>query len=671
MRKENKKKNIFKRVFALSLSLCLGISTFASCNFGKKPPATTSDGYYDPMKGIDTDTKVATFVSSEKSDYKIVIPENASECEAYAAEELQKYIKQSTGATLSIVTDAGVTLGQKLVSIGNTKLVSEAKLETENLNLDGFRFKTEGETLLIKGQRDRGTLYGVYDFLEKYIGTRFLTAEFEYVPTVETVTLYQSDVTEIPDFSLRSRFANEIGSNMAGGARMRLVSNRNPEGAATAKFGGGYKEDFIGDMHAYNGLVDYRVYGETNSDWYAEPTDNSGEGDPYPQWCLSNGLTDDGKVSDEEGTLIKAAIAAVKARVLEYPTGRYVGFGQNDNRNVCLCDDCDRQRGLFGGYSGHTIAFTNAVAQAVDESLKADGIDRELLYVTYAYMYTIDAPKATAERADLAAPKDNVYVQLCPYYDYFNVPLYDMEGNFDFANAVTNWSKITDNFLIFDYTINFTHNYLWYPNFNVLKKNIEWYKELGVVGVVSSGSCESYESRLQTYLFSKLQWNSNRDVNALISEFNRLYFGSAAAGAVMDEFVEFNNAWYERAATKNGGREKAGLYSRAWQTSMDTLSVDYVRQCQRYIDKAKAEISSDQTTTTAQKNTYLNNLTRAEVMVDFSKYYNYTALHFTTNERKEEFMRSFYNKLTTLKVESFGMGWKESVAQLFSAMGIY
>ena len=683
MKQETKK--LLKRALAISLSLCLGTAILSSCK--KKPEQTTEvDGYYNPMQGIDTNKPLSKIVENGQTDYKIVIPTEASECEIYAAEELQKYLQKSTGAKLAIVTDSsGVQLGDKLLSVGATRFVNEAELETKNLNVDGFKLKTEEDTLLIKGERDRGTLYGVYDFCEKFIGARFLTPEFEYVPALETLTLYEADVTEIPDVEMRTRFEEAVSTNMAGAARMRLTGPENPKGAAAAKFGGGYKDDFMGDMHAYNGLVSYTVYGEATSghvfcenpdecekhtDWFATPTDNSGEGDPYPQWCLSNGLTDDGEVANEKGTLMQAAISAVKARILEYPIGRYVAFGQNDNRNVCNCEDCERQRALFGGYSGHTVAFTNAVAKAVDASLQADGINRELYYVTYAYMYTVDAPDATAPRADLAIPAENVYVQLCPYYDYFNSPLNDVENNYDFATSTTNWAKITNRFFIFDYAMNYTHYCLWYPNLGILKPNIEWYKQLGVKGIVTSGSRETYEHRLETYLFSKLEWNVNRDVNELISEFNALYFG-AEAGAVMDEFVDFNNAWYERAATKGNARQKAGLYNRSWQTSTDTLSVDYVRQCQRYIDDAKACIQNDKTTTTAQKNEYLKNLMRAEVIVDFSKYYNYTTLHYTTQERKDEFMRSFYKKLTTVGLTSFGMGWDKSISQIFAEMGIY
>ena len=667
------RKILCKSLLAITASLMLGVSMFAGCKKDKPEDSEVEvETYYDPLAGIDFESEITSFVTNGKTDYKIAIPTKASECEKYAAEELRKYIQKSTGATLPIITDASdVSLGQKIVSIGDTKLFRASGLETSNLNTDGFRLKTDGETLLIKGERDRGTLYGVYDFLEKYIGARFLSAEFEHIPAVETITLYKSDVTEIPDFALRTRFANEISMNLAGAARMRLVGPFNAEGAASAKFGGGYKDDFIGTMHAYNSLVDYEVYGELHPEWFATPTNNAGEGDPYPQWCLSNGLTDDGTISNEENTLAKAAIAAVKNRVLGNSTGKYVGFGQNDNRNVCMCDNCERQRALFGGYSGHTVAFTNAVANAVDASLKADGINREMYYVTYAYMYTVDAPNMDAPKSQLAVPNDNVYVQLCPYYDFFNSPLFDMENNFSFADSTTKWSKITDNFLIFDYTMNFSHELLWYPNFSVLKPNIDWYKELGVNGVVSSGSGESYESRLQTYLFSKLQWNSNRDVTALIREFNALYFGTEA-GKVMDGFVDFNNAWYEYAATKDGSRQKAGLYSRAWQTSADTLSVEYIRQCQRYIDQAKACIEADKTSTTAMKNAYLKNLMRAELIVDFSKYINYKSLHFTTSDAEERFMRDFYRKLKTFNVSSFGMAWgkDQSVEALFAEMGI-
>ena len=39
-------------------------------------------------------------------------------------------------------------------------------------------------TIAIAGGRPRGTLYGVYTFLEDYLGVRFLTADHTHVPAV-------------------------------------------------------------------------------------------------------------------------------------------------------------------------------------------------------------------------------------------------------------------------------------------------------------------------------------------------------------------------------------------------------------------------------------------------------------------------------------------------------
>lgn len=679
MRKANE---FFKRFLPVTLALGISFAMFAGCKKKPEEKPTADTGYYDMYTGVDLNEKISKLVENGATKYKLVIPEKASVCEAYAAEELQKYVKQSTGVSLPIVRDnSGVSMGQELISIGKTTLASS--LETINLNIDGFKIKSQEKTVLIKGERDRGTLYGVYDFLEKFVGTKWFTVDFEYVPAKTEITLYKSDVTEIPDFSLRSRNSYDLRSDLEGAARMRLVALGDPEGDASAKYGGGYTDEWSSDMHAFNRLLDYNTYGKTSTnhafcenpsectlhtDWYAEPKDNSSEGDPYPQWCLSNGMTDDGKLSSEDGTLVKAVIKSLKKVITTRENVRYIALGQNDNRNVCLCTDCKRQRELIGGFGAHQVAFCNLIAEEIDKWVESEGIERDLEYITYAYMYTFDAPDMRAPSVDLATPKDNVYLMLCPYHNYFNYPLNDEVNNSNFAINAKAWASITKNFFFFDYATNFTNSLCWYPNFSVLKTNVEWYKEIGVRGITCDGSPKQYQSRLETYIFSKIYWHTSYDVNALISEFNHHFFG--AAGEIMDEFVAFNNTHFETAA-REGGNLKAGLYNRAWQTSTKTLSVDYIRQNYRYIDMATQAIMSDETTSQGMKEQYLFNLTNAQVMIDFMKYYNYDALFTTTEEDKQAFMRGFYDRLVGLKIESFGNGWDKTTAELFGEMGIY
>lgn len=37
-----------------------------------------------------------------------------------------------------------------------------------------------------------------------------------------------------------------------------------------------------------------------------------------------------------------------------------------------------------------------------------------------------------------------------------------------------------------------------------------------------------YQAHLENYIVSKLLWNPDRDVNALVEEFNAYYFGDSA-----------------------------------------------------------------------------------------------------------------------------------------------
>lgn len=206
--KNSTKKTVknFTRLVAMviSVGICLGV--ISGCNnnsTSNNGTSTSASQFYDPTAGIDFEKTIGSLAYNGASGYKIVVPTEPHPAEEYAASELQKYVKQSTGAMISIVADdSGVALGESLICIGGTKFVNEIGLETKNLNVDGFKIKTNGKTVLIKGEIERGTLYGVYHFLETLLGIRFLTPDSEYVPQLASVSLYEMDVTEIPAFQI-------------------------------------------------------------------------------------------------------------------------------------------------------------------------------------------------------------------------------------------------------------------------------------------------------------------------------------------------------------------------------------------------------------------------------------------------------------------------------------
>lgn len=111
----------------------------------------------------------------------IVLPEGAQGLYRHSAEELQKYLGQLTGVRPEIVAPQDIAKQPKeiaLLFVGGpemNELVKKAaevgKISFKNLKPEGFLLKTiqvEGRSaLVIAGNDEAGTLYGVYDWLER------------------------------------------------------------------------------------------------------------------------------------------------------------------------------------------------------------------------------------------------------------------------------------------------------------------------------------------------------------------------------------------------------------------------------------------------------------------------------------------------------------------------
>jgi len=114
-------------------------------------------------------------VSHGLSTYQIVCSQDAVPATLLAATELQQFIEQSTGVRLPIVAP---------VKRGLSSIVLRY---TPALPRDSFRLEASGPDIIITGHDTKGnpgvinfenpvscgTLYGVYEFLERFLGIRF------------------------------------------------------------------------------------------------------------------------------------------------------------------------------------------------------------------------------------------------------------------------------------------------------------------------------------------------------------------------------------------------------------------------------------------------------------------------------------------------------------------
>ena len=62
-------------------------------------------------------------------------------------------------------------------------------LAHQDLGDEGFLIQTIGESLIIAGGRRRGTLYGVYTFLEDYLGCRWFSPKVSRIPQAPVIEI--------------------------------------------------------------------------------------------------------------------------------------------------------------------------------------------------------------------------------------------------------------------------------------------------------------------------------------------------------------------------------------------------------------------------------------------------------------------------------------------------
>ncbi|MEE9294707.1 MAG: DUF4838 domain-containing protein [Phycisphaerae bacterium] len=126
-------------------------------------------------KAARDDRKPLVIADSKRSDYTIVCKRDSSPATLLAATELQYFLARSTGARLEIM--AAATPPEKSIILQSD----------HSLPFDSFVISVVGPKLIITGNDGGGdpklvdferpvscgTLYGVYEFLERFLGVRF------------------------------------------------------------------------------------------------------------------------------------------------------------------------------------------------------------------------------------------------------------------------------------------------------------------------------------------------------------------------------------------------------------------------------------------------------------------------------------------------------------------
>lgn len=429
-----------------------------------------------------------------QTDYTIVLAKDASVTERTAANELKTLLGQISGATFNVRTPPPTP--QKAIYVGWT---AETGVNKSAADDEGYTYKTIGDNLYIYGGSKRGTMYGVYAFLERELGVRWLTSEVTHLPRLRQYELPQLNHSEQPAIKLRLDFCYDALKNSDWVAHNLLNSQY-----LLSKTSYGSMESYWG-IHTFKTLIPpekyFKIHPEYFSIYNGIRSDNS-------QLCLSN------------TEMRKELIKNLKETIAKRPDYWCYDVSQNDNSRPCECSRCKHLVKKYGGQSGIMIWFVNQVAEEIKQTYPDKFIG------TFAYRYTREAPQSNIK------PNANVVVRLCDIECCMAHSLEQCTQNKSFLNDINAWSKITKNIYIWDYTTGFRNYLLPFPNFDVLAANYRFFSRSNVIGIMEEGAHNapwSEFSELKQWLIAKLLWNPNQDVDSLASVFINNYYGSAAS----------------------------------------------------------------------------------------------------------------------------------------------
>jgi hypothetical protein len=274
----------------------------------------------------------------------VVTAEKPTETAAYAVQELVKHVKLATDVILDIIPESKAPMDvNTLIYVGQTKAALRQGIDVERLPRETFVMRSVGNDLFILGREsdanpldrsnpDIGTLFGVYEFLEEFVGVRWLwPGELgTYIPRTNTINVPAIKQMEEPALLFRRlRSHGHIISENSENARLGFSPEvaRNYHEALDVL----YRRHRMGgmDVHPPTGhnTIDWRIYGDKHPEWFVL-TRNGTRGNPRPghedpqiSLCVTNEELQDFIVEQWDG---KSTLV----------------LGPEDAAGRCICDKC-------------------------------------------------------------------------------------------------------------------------------------------------------------------------------------------------------------------------------------------------------------------------------------------------------------------------------------------
>ena len=453
---------------------------------------------------------------------QIVLPDSPNVQEEYAAGELASYLGKALDAKIATVKE-GDFAGGPAIFVGNTK--KAASRDIAPLDDEEFHIRAEEDGVVIAGGKWRGTLYGVYKFLETFVGVRFFSPRCEVVPQRKVITPANGvSMRHKPAFQFRRIYPGEdfIGWPQKFRPKFRCNTDCNlPELGGASDYGTG------GGCHTY---YYYSKDFPKEISWMSSSGERIIVTDPYTgSICFSQP-----EVLQRFSKRLKGLIEGDRQKAKEKGTPPPVFYAvqQNDCNATCFCPECLAFKEKHG-LSGLVLDFSNRLADTIKDEYP------DVYILIFAYFDTLEPPKSDIR------PRPNVLTQITTYTQPYHDHLRSLDDpvNKGAVQLIDKWASISDCLAMWDY-------WRYYGGFlppatpvKNLRATMDKYSNSNFIfyfteyEVANTAILSFYE--LTCYIGYKLMdepYHTTEEIDLLIDDFMAAYYG--AAGPHMRKYLD-------------------------------------------------------------------------------------------------------------------------------------
>ncbi|MCX6854548.1 MAG: DUF4838 domain-containing protein [Verrucomicrobia bacterium] len=360
-------------------------------------------------------------IQEGKPQAVIITPERPTRVVAYAAEELVRHVEKACGVRLKIMTENEVKEGAR-ICVGPCR---ESRIDIGKLAPEAFALRVTDTAVFISGDDGggdplnadtrAGTLWGVYEWLERDLGVRWLwPGELgTHVPKATTIIARSRDETIAPRFFQR-RIRPGLG-----------FESEHPALGFTTEAAKQYSIEQTVFLRRHRMGRSYPVsYGHAFTDWWEK------DGQTHPEWFQ---LRDGGKRGPTKkngrfsmcvsNTALQREVVSrwTAKRPPDAKTPAFINACENDILGLCECENC---RALDAPAPTEYLTYYPPTSKMAGSRFVSDryanfwlGIQKQApagaTVVGYAYFNYFSAPASSIKL------NPNMLIGYCPSAGWF------------------------------------------------------------------------------------------------------------------------------------------------------------------------------------------------------------------------------------------------------------